>query len=134
MGMWSTNDTINIVLTDFLSESEQGHILFTTRSRKVAVKLVSFHVITVTELNTEISIQILKNLLVKKTLFNDRIIALNLLEQLAFLPLAITQAAVYINKNSIGLSDYLELLRDQEPHVIELLSEEFGDEMRYKDI
>ncbi|GLA16885.1 hypothetical protein AnigIFM62618_003989 [Aspergillus niger] len=134
MGMWSAKDTTEIVLTDFLPESEQGHILFTTRSRKVAVKLASSHVITVTEPNTEISIQILKNSLVEKTLLNDRITALSLLEQLACLPLAITQAAAYINENSIGLSDYLQLLRDQEPHVIELLSEEFGDEMRYKDI
>ncbi|GKZ63602.1 hypothetical protein AnigIFM49718_001524, partial [Aspergillus niger] len=134
MGMWSTNDTTDTVLTDFLPESEQGHIFFTTRSRKVAVKLASSHVITVTEPNTEISIQILKNSLVEKTLLNDRITALSLLEQLAFLPLAITQAAAYINENRIGLSDYLELLRDQEPHVVELLSEDFGDEMRYKDI
>ncbi|GCB25793.1 kinesin light chain [Aspergillus awamori] len=134
MGMWGTNDTTDTVLTDFLPESEQGHILFTTRSRKVAVKLASSHVVAVTEPNTEISIQILKNSLVEKTLLNDRITALSLLEQLACLPLAITQAAAYINENSIGLSDYLQLLRDQEPHVIELLSEEFGDEMRYKDI
>ncbi|PYH52144.1 uncharacterized protein BO96DRAFT_469401 [Aspergillus niger CBS 101883] len=134
MGMWSTNDTTDTVLTDFLPESEQGHILFTTRSRKVAVKLASSHVITVTEPNTETSVEILENSLVEKTLLNDRITALNLLKQLAFLPLAITQAAAYINENSIGLSDYLQLLRDQEPHVIELLSEEFGDEMRYKDI
>ncbi|PYH66039.1 purine and uridine phosphorylase [Aspergillus vadensis CBS 113365] len=134
MGMWSTNDAIETVLTDFLPENEQGHILFTTRSRKVAVKLASSHVITVTEPNTETSVEILENSLIEKTLLNDRITALSLLEQLAFLPLAITQAAAYINENSIGLSDYLQLLQDQEPHVVELLSEEFEDEMRYKDI
>ncbi|OJJ65820.1 hypothetical protein ASPBRDRAFT_60234 [Aspergillus brasiliensis CBS 101740] len=133
MGMWSKTET-DSVLTDFLPESEQGHILFTTRSRKVAVKLASSHVITVTEPNTESSVEILRNSLVEKTLLNDRVTALNLLEQLAFLPLAITQAAAYINENSIGLSDYLQLLQDQEPHVVELLSEDFGDEMRYKDI
>ncbi|KAI3015357.1 hypothetical protein CBS147347_11230 [Aspergillus niger] len=134
MGMWSKNDTTDTVFTDFLPESEQGHILFTTRSRKVAAKLASSHVITITEPNTETSIEILKNSLVEKTLLNDHVTALSLLEQLAFLPLAITQAAAYINENSIGLSDYLQLLQDQEPHVVELLSEEFGDEMRYKDI
>ncbi|GLA56089.1 hypothetical protein AnigIFM63604_004385 [Aspergillus niger] len=134
MGMWSTNNTTDTVLTDFLPESEQGHILFTTRSRKVAVKLASSHVITVTEPNTESSVEILKNSLVEKTLLNDRVTALKLLEQLAFLPLAIIQAAAYINENSIGLSEYLQLLQDQEPHVVELLSEDFGDEMRYKDI
>ncbi|THC89597.1 hypothetical protein EYZ11_010961 [Aspergillus tanneri] len=79
MGMWSKDNTNNLVLTDFLPQT------------------------------------------------------FSLLEQLAFLPLAITQAAVYINENSIGLFDYLILLQDQEPDVIELLSEDFGDEMRYKD-
>ncbi|XRM46413.1 hypothetical protein ABZX51_009448 [Aspergillus tubingensis] len=134
MGMWSKNNSTDTVLTDFLPESEQGHILFTTRSRKVAVKLASPHVITITEPSTESSIEILRNSLVEKTLLNDRVTALKLLEQLAFLPLAIAQAAAYINENSIGLSDYLQLLQDQEPHVVELLSEDFGDEMRYKDI
>ncbi|GKZ37400.1 hypothetical protein AbraIFM66950_008923 [Aspergillus brasiliensis] len=134
LGMWSTNDTTDPVLTDFLPESEHGHILFTTRSRKVAVKLASSHVITVTEPETDTSVEILENSLVQKTLLDDRVTALSLLEQLAFLPLAITQAAAYINVNSINLSDYLQLLRDQEPHVVELLSGDFGDEMRYKDI
>ncbi|KAI2885598.1 hypothetical protein CBS13152_7503 [Aspergillus niger] len=134
MGIWSINDTTDTVLTDFLPESEQGHILFTTRSRKVAVKLASSHVITVTEPNIESSVEILKNSLVEKTLLNDCVTALKLLEQLVFLPLAIIQAAAYINENSISLSDYLQLLQDQEPHVVELLSEDFGDEMRYKDI
>ncbi|KAE8372277.1 nucleoside phosphorylase domain-containing protein [Aspergillus bertholletiae] len=114
MGMWNKNNNNNPVLTDFLPQSEQGHILLTTRSRKTAVK-------------------ILQNSLVKKTLLDDRDTAINFLRQLAFLPLAITQAAAYINENSIGLSDYIVLLQDQEPDVIELLSEDFGDEWRYKD-
>ena len=38
-----------------------------------------------------------------------------------------------INENSIGLSDYLMLLKDQEPGVIELFSENFRDEGRYKE-
>ncbi|KAB8237936.1 uncharacterized protein BDW43DRAFT_296928 [Aspergillus alliaceus] len=131
--MWSKDNTNNSVLTDFLPQSEQGHILFTTRSRKVAVKLVSSYIIIISEPDTETAIKILQNSLVEKTLLNDHDIAITLLEQLAFLPLAITQAAAYINENSIGLSDYIILLQDQEPDVIELLSEDFGDERRYKD-
>ncbi|GAB1199720.1 hypothetical protein APSETT444_009077 [Aspergillus pseudonomiae] len=133
MEMWGKDNTNNPVLTDFLPQSEQGHILFTTRSRKVAVKLASSHVITIPEPDTEIAIKILQNSLIEKTLLTDRATAITLLEQLAFLPLAITQAAAYINENSIGLSDYIILLKDQEPGVIELLSENFGDEGRYKE-
>ncbi|THC88361.1 hypothetical protein EYZ11_012192 [Aspergillus tanneri] len=131
--MWGKNNTNELVLTDFLPQSEQGHILFTTRSRKVAVKLVSSHVIIISEPDTETAVKILQNSLVEKILLNDYNTAITLLEQLAFLPLAITQAAAYINENSIGLSDYIILLQDQEPDVIELLSEDFGDKRRYKD-
>ncbi|KAE8326165.1 purine and uridine phosphorylase [Aspergillus sergii] len=134
MEMWSKDNTNSPVLMDFLPQCEQGHILFTTRSRKVAVKLASPYVITICEPDTEIAVKILQNSLVEKNLLNDRGTAITLLEQLAFLPLAITQAAAYINENSIGLSDYLMLLKDQEPGVIELLSENFGDEGRYKEI
>ncbi|PLB41714.1 violaceus kinesin [Aspergillus candidus] len=132
--MWSKDNKNDSALTDFLPQSEQGHILFTTRSRKVAVKLVSSYVITVTEPNTEMSVQILHDALIRKDLLNDRNTVIAFLDQLAFLPLAITQAAAYINTNTISLCDYLLLLQDQEPHVIELLSEDFEDERRYKDI
>ncbi|KOC13588.1 kinesin light chain 1 and [Aspergillus flavus AF70] len=133
MEMWTEDNTNSPVLTDFLPQCEQGHMLFTTRSRKVAVKLASPYVIPISEPDTEIAVKILQNSLVEKDLLNDRGTAVTLLEQLAFLPLAITQAAAYINENSIGLSDYLMLLKDQEPGVIELLSENFGDEGRYKE-
>ncbi|KAE8361552.1 purine and uridine phosphorylase [Aspergillus caelatus] len=133
MEMWGKDNTNNPVLTDFLPQSEQGHILFTTRSRKVAVKLVSSHVIIISEPDTETAVKILQKSLVEKTLLNDHDTTITLLEQLAFLPLAITQAAAYINENSIGLSDYIILLQEQEPDVIELLCEDFGDERRYKD-
>ncbi|THC87687.1 hypothetical protein EYZ11_012869 [Aspergillus tanneri] len=53
-----------------------------------------------------------------------------LLEQLAYLPLAITQATAYINENQICISTYIKLLKKQESHVIELLSEGFEDEGR----
>ncbi|GMF97349.1 unnamed protein product [Aspergillus oryzae] len=133
MEMWSKDNTNSPTLTDFLPQCEQGHILFTTRSRKVAMKLASPYVITISKPDIEIAVKILQNSLVEKTLLSDRGTATTLLEQLAFLPLAITQAAAYINENSIGLSDYLMLLKDQEPGVIELLSENFGDEGRYKE-
>ncbi|KAE8373751.1 purine and uridine phosphorylase [Aspergillus bertholletiae] len=133
MEMWSKDNANNLILTDYLPRSEQGHIIFTTRNRKIAVKLVSSHVIPITELDSATSIQMLQNSLVEKSLLNDRDTAIALLERLAFLPLAITQATAYINENSIDITDYIILLEDQEPDVIELLSEDFGDETRYKD-
>ncbi|RHZ65358.1 uncharacterized protein CDV56_109374 [Aspergillus thermomutatus] len=121
-------------MADFLPESERGHILFTTRSRQIAVKLASSDVIMIPEPDTETAVEILRNSLMKKDLLNDREAAIALLNELTCLPLAITQAAAFINVNEIRLSEYTTLLQENEPDVIEFLSEDFGDEGRYKDI
>jgi nucleoside phosphorylase/tetratricopeptide (TPR) repeat protein len=134
MDMWVQSSTDAPVLIDFLPQSEQGHILFTTRNRKLAVKLASYHVINISEPDTEVALKLLEKSLVRKQLLNDRDAAIALLHQLALLPLAISQAAAYINENDIKLSEYTKLLQEQEPDVIELLSEDFGDEGRYRNI
>ncbi|KAL2859137.1 purine and uridine phosphorylase [Aspergillus lucknowensis] len=120
-------------LTDFVPQSERGRILFTTRNRKLAVKLASPFVINVSEPDTEAGVKMLEKALIRKELLENRDAAIALLEQLVFLPLAITQAAAYINSNDIELSDYSVLLQEQESDVVELLSEDFGDDGRYKD-
>ncbi|KAL4934552.1 uncharacterized protein BDV17DRAFT_278716 [Aspergillus undulatus] len=135
MGMWSrSSESGSLPLTDYLPQHEQGHILFTTRNRKVAVMLASSNVVHVSEPNPETAILILKELLIDKDSLNDKNLTLRLLEELAFLPLAITQAAAYINENTLDFSGYITLLHDQETDVIELLSKYFGDVWRYKDI
>ncbi|KAL4735655.1 hypothetical protein BDV11DRAFT_211854 [Aspergillus similis] len=137
MDMWSrSTGTGSTPLTDYLPQHEQGHVLFTTRNRKVAVLLASANVIHVSEPDPQAAVRILEKSLIDKTLLNDggETVALELLEQLALLPLAITHAAAYINENSIDFSDYMELLQDQESEVIELLSEDFGDGWRYNEI
>jgi tetratricopeptide (TPR) repeat protein len=48
--------------------------------------------------------------------------------------LAIAQASAYIIENGISLSAYLALLQEQEQDAVELLSEDFRDPGRYKDI
>ncbi|KAL4752451.1 hypothetical protein BDW72DRAFT_171301 [Aspergillus terricola var. indicus] len=137
MDMWSRSTGAGSTpLADYLPQHEQGHILFTTRNRKVAVLLASANVIHVSEPDPQAAVRILEKSLIDRTLLDDggEAVALELLEQLAFLPLAITQAAAYINENSIDFSDYIELLQDQESEVIDLLSEDFGDDWRYNEI
>jgi nucleoside phosphorylase/tetratricopeptide (TPR) repeat protein len=125
MEMWT--------MADFLPESERGHILFTTRSRQIAVRLASSNVVMISEPDIETAVEILRKSLIKKDLLNDHEAAIALLRELACLPLAITQVAAYINEKDISLSEYTALLHENEPDVIELLSEDFGDEGRYKD-
>lgn len=121
-------------LIDYLPRSKRGCIIFTTRDRKTAVKLTQQHVVEVPEMNSVGATQLLRTCLINPDLVNDQEATKSLLEQLAHLPLAIVQAAAYINENGIRLVDYLSLLAEQEENVIDLLSEEFEDEWRYSSV
>ena len=65
---------------------------------------------------------------------NDHQTTTQLLHQLSCLPLAITQAASYINETAISVATYLSLLQSQENVMVELLSQDFEDEWRYAGI
>ncbi|KAH8692117.1 putative kinesin [Talaromyces proteolyticus] len=119
-------------LKGFLPQSEHGHIVFTTRNRKLAQTLAPSNIIIIPEMDEQAAKEVLTNSLIHKDLVHDAAIA-TFLQQLTFLPLAITQAAAYINANGIGISEYLALLQEEQDGV-ELLSEDFNDEGRYTEI
>ncbi|GFG15670.1 hypothetical protein IFM5058_07569 [Aspergillus udagawae] len=134
MDMWLSDDRAGPALEDFLPQSEQGRILFTTRNRKLAVELTSSNIIPIPDVDEDTALKILERSLVDNGLLQDHPTAVAILEKLSFLPLAITQASAYININGLDLSTYSALLQEQEPEVVELLSEDFKDEGRYKDL
>lgn len=134
MEMWTRGSATAPPLKDILPRSEDGHILFTSRNRKLAMKLAPQNVLLVPEIDQSTAKGILEKLLIQKELLQDNGATSALLEQLAFLPLAISQAAAYINENGVSLSQYLSLLGDQERSTIEMLSEEFEDDGRYAEI
>jgi NB-ARC domain len=121
-------------LKDYLPRSRQGRILITSRSRKIAVKLAQQNVVEIPKMDKKVALQLLSKSLINRALLNHRRDALELLRQLTYLPLAIVQAAAYINENGITLAAYAALLNDQEQEVIDLLSEEFEGEGRYRNI
>ena len=121
-------------LIDYLPRSDQGCIVFTTRDRKAAIKLAYRNIVKVPEMDEDVAIQLLQKCLVNPDLVNNRLDAIALLKELTYLPLAIIQAAAYINENRITFTDYLSLLADQEEEVIDLLGEEFEDNGRYNNI
>jgi tetratricopeptide (TPR) repeat protein len=86
------------------------------------------------EMDEEAATQLLQKCLINPDLVNNRQDTAVLLGELAYLPLAIAQAAAYINNNRITLRRYLSLLAEQEEEVIALLSEEFEDDGRYRDV
>jgi len=121
-------------LVDCLPRSEKGCIVFTTRDRKTAVKLARQNVVEVPEMDEDVAMQLLQKGLVKPNLVLNKPDTIALLKELTYLPLAIVQAAAYINENGIAVGDYLSLLAEQEEDVIDLLSEEFEDDGRYNNI
>ncbi|KAL4866461.1 hypothetical protein BDV12DRAFT_199175 [Aspergillus spectabilis] len=132
--MWLAASHTAPALEDFLPQSEQGHIIFTTRNGELAVELTSSNVITIPDVDKKTAWKILESSLSQKNLLKDHTATVSLLEQLAFLPLAIAQASAYINKKRLSLSTYLTLLQEEEHDAVELLSEDFRDLGRYKDI
>ena len=70
--------------------------------------------IHIRELDKNSGVEVLGTYLIQKSLLNDQHAVVTLLEQLTFLLLAVTQAAAYINGNSIRIADYLLLLQEQE--------------------
>jgi tetratricopeptide (TPR) repeat protein len=121
-------------LVDYLPSSDQGSIIFTTRDRKTATKLAHQNVVEIREMDEEAATQLLQKCLINPDLVNNRRDTAVLLGELTYLPLAIAQAAAYINENGITLGCYLSLLAEQEEEVIALLSEEFEDDGRYRDV
>jgi tetratricopeptide (TPR) repeat protein len=119
---------------DYLPKSKHGSILFTTRSREAAIKLAGKNVVSVSEMDNAMAKHLLKNSLISQNLLTDDQATTDLLQKLTYLPLAVVQAAAYINENQITLSEYAALLEDTEQNIVDILSEEFEDDGRYRDI
>ncbi|KAJ5917206.1 hypothetical protein N7466_010760 [Penicillium verhagenii] len=134
--MWreSDQDCKGGGLRAVLPKSDRGVVLFTTRSNKVAQYLNATDTIQILELDEHRATTVLQNCLVKKDLLNDTESTRQLLERLTYLPLAIVQAASFINQNETDIRSYVKLLDGQDQDVLDVLSEDFEDEGRYRSI
>jgi len=122
----------SLALIDYLPSSCYGSIIFTTRTQKAAVKQAGSNIIKVYEMNHVEARIVLENSLIQKPTFEEDKAVVKLLSLLACLPLAIVQAAAFINENGITVSLYTTLYENGEDEVIELLSKDFDDRNRYR--
>jgi nucleoside phosphorylase/tetratricopeptide (TPR) repeat protein len=120
-------------LKDFLPRNRNGFVLFTTRNKKLATQLVGPDVITLSEMNDQTATGLLRESLLQKDIVDDNEAITTLVHQLCCLPLALVQAASFMNENSVSPEEYLSLLDTQKESLIDLLSENFEDEFRYRD-
>ncbi|KAF7539268.1 hypothetical protein G7054_g2248 [Neopestalotiopsis clavispora] len=120
-------------IEDFLPQSEQGSILLTTRSRQVAEAFAQNEVVDLEQMNYDEALPFLKNSLHKSLTPQDEDTARDLLTHLTYLPLAIAQAAAYLNQTKMPIHRYLDLLRGAEKDVVRVLGRDFRDNTRYKE-
>ncbi|WZH48136.1 uncharacterized protein QYS62_009302 [Fusarium acuminatum] len=110
-------------LGQFIPECSHGTILITTRNMQVGSRLMKGkRPIEVVKMDEDESIQLLRQGLQGDESTED---LLQLSSRLEFLPLALVQAAAFIQENSITVNDYLQLLEGSDKDLIDLLSEDF---------
>ncbi|KAF3396373.1 hypothetical protein F1880_007322 [Penicillium rolfsii] len=105
-------------LLAFLPESDDGLTIFTTRHGAVAQYLTGSDVVEIGIMARHETTDLLE----KSSL------------ELKYLPLAITQAAAYININKSSISEYLRLLKKTDQDAVTLLSTDFSDKTRYRNL
>jgi tetratricopeptide (TPR) repeat protein len=115
-------------LSQYIPRTGKGSLLFTTRSRDIAVDLILPA--------TPISIPVLtksegRQLLCSRIAgAHSEESVVELLEELEYIPLAITQAAAFMSKCRRTISQYLELYRKSDSARVRMLSYEFSDHAR----
>ncbi|KAK0622757.1 P-loop containing nucleoside triphosphate hydrolase protein [Immersiella caudata] len=118
-------------IIQYIPASENGLVLLTTRSREVACAFAGNDVVYLHSMDQPEAASLFETSLVEKSLLRDEAGCRALLEELTCLPLAITQAAMYLNTTQASIADYLGLLRNTEQTAIDVLSREFYDGTRY---
>ncbi|KAH6997405.1 hypothetical protein EDB80DRAFT_652516 [Ilyonectria destructans] len=116
-----------------LPECGHGNILVTTRNKQVGVDLtLGQPSIKVDRMDENESEHLLQTRLGDESFSHTDLS--NLSTKLDHVPLALTQAAAYIEKNSIQVSKYLQLLDEGDQSFIKLLGKNFETVGRYPEI
>ena len=114
---------------DYLPMSDNGSILLTTRNGKVGHEFAAAHnVLTLSGMEPEESMALL---LTRLGVSQPDESLKELAEELGQVPLALVQAASFINQNNMTVGRYLQLYRQNESSKIQLLSDNFEDEGRH---
>ncbi|KAL4820487.1 hypothetical protein BDW67DRAFT_192467 [Aspergillus spinulosporus] len=106
-GLWSAS-----MIRDSIPASPRGFTLFTTRNHQLAARVAGVNIVDVKEMDIQSAITLLKSAISDQSLLESDKATASLARHLHSIPLAIVQAASYINENL-------------------LLSKDFEDEWRY---
>ncbi|KAJ3335859.1 hypothetical protein HDU93_004228 [Gonapodya sp. JEL0774] len=128
------DDRILRDIDPFLPKNDESCILFTTRTQTVAVTAARKDIVRLDQMDEVEARTFFQNALIRGELAsNDPSVTGELLKDLTYLPLAITQAAAYLNTNEpTTCQQYMDILKRTEKDAMELLSvsSNVGDEQR----
>jgi tetratricopeptide (TPR) repeat protein len=115
-------------LSQSIPRTGKGSVLFTTRSRDIAVDLI----LPATPISIPVLTESEGRQLLCSRIAGDHSeeSVVELLEELEYIPLAITQAAAFMSKRRRTISQYLELYRKSDSARVRMLSHEFSDHAR----
>ena len=120
-------------LVDYLPKSDNGKIVFTTRSRKAAGDLTQGSKLELKDMGEAGARQLLLRRVTNQALLCDTEAVNKLIRLLTYLPLAIVQAAAFIDNNDMAISEYVSLIRNAGDEA-ELFGEHFEDPSRYQEM
>ncbi|KAK1569875.1 P-loop containing nucleoside triphosphate hydrolase protein [Colletotrichum navitas] len=111
-------------LSDYLPDCAHGSILITTRDKRAALRFSQGKpsIIEIEKMNQNETGQLLQRTLGKEAPLEE---VSSLSARLEYLPLALVQAAAFIQENSISISEYLQLLDESDENLVDQLSEPF---------
>ncbi|CAI6226601.1 unnamed protein product [Periconia digitata] len=124
----------NITLIDYLPRSDLCFILFTTTSRDAAKRLTSQETIEIRKMEHVTAQIMLEQYLNTPMAKTEKLEAKRLLKNLSHLPLAIVQAAAFINTRNITLHDYQSQLAKQQQRTLKFSSAVPEDTLQQYDI
>ncbi|KAF5001982.1 hypothetical protein FDECE_10784 [Fusarium decemcellulare] len=111
-------------LTKYIPDCAHGTVLITTRNMQVGSRLRKGKLpIEVNKMNDSEAIQLLGQGIGGTDESPEELLRLS--SRLESLPLALVQAAAFIQENTITVDEYLKLLEGSEGGIVDLLSEEF---------
>jgi predicted nucleic acid-binding protein len=110
-------------IIDYHSKSQEGVTVYNTFTIEVAASLTRGVMLELGVMSRQDAAEFLEKS-IREDLHNE---AATILTRL---PLAIAQAAAYLNKNRMSIAKYLHLLGNTEQDVISLISREFCDDTR----
>jgi hypothetical protein len=118
-------------LLDYIPQSAHGSVVITSRGRDVAYRLTgrTGDILDVAPMDPDTSVVLLRKKLESDNRDEDLI---SLVRNLDGMPLAITQAAAYINRRAprMTMSKYLEELARSDANRAKLLQQDMGDPRR----